>query len=113
MFYADQFPPLIVVLARGLGFLNLHDGWGGEFEPNTSVISSNIEVFKGKYVASTSIWFKGKGLQRLCFKVWSMCRKSLSLILPFSKKVGGAFENNLSSGGGNLKKKTIFESSNA
>ena len=37
-----------------------------------------------------------------------MCRKSLSLILPFSKNVGGAFENNLSSGGGNLKKKKQY-----
>ena len=35
-----------------------------------------------------------KGLQDLGFKDWSICRKSRSLILPFKKEQGGAFEVN-------------------
>ena len=65
-----------------------------------------MEVFKGAYGSKEKVY-------KVHVKVWSMCRKSLSLILPFSQNVGGASENNLSSGGGNLKKKTVFESSNA
>ena len=35
-----------------------------------------------------------KGLQGQGFKAWSMSKKSWSLILPFAKNLGGAFEHN-------------------
>lgn len=78
---------------------------GGELEPevsilfsgtpNTRVVFLNMEVLK--VLNSSLSWENGsiKGLQGLGFKVWAMCRKSWSLILPSTKtfKVGH-FEHN-------------------
>ena len=49
-------------------------------------------IFKCTCFASERLW--RKGLQDLGFKDWSICRKSRSLILPFKKEQGGAFEVN-------------------
>lgn len=58
---------------------------GGEFEPCLAGVGN--------------LSWKSEG-----FKSWSMSRKSWLLILPLTKKLGGAFEHSFESGHANLKK---------
>lgn len=79
---------------------------GGEFEPyisfqqNTSVVSINVQVFKGITFTFVSKRLRRKILQGIAFKAWSMSKKSQSLMLPIKKighqiqHISRAFEHN-------------------
>lgn len=88
---------LTVVCTQGVGSLNLTYL---SSRIQDSVISINVQVFKGIKFTFVSKRLRRKILQGLAFKAWSMSKKSQSLMLPIKKighqiqHISRAFEHN-------------------
>ena len=81
----------LIIIAFGSSWLWIH--WVGNlrWKCQVSPVEYKCYIFNyegawGKSFSLVSECLSGRGLQGQTFKAWSMCRESLLLILPFTKK---------------------------